>query len=192
MALFFQQKSTVEDFEVFANLPQNSDKIFELVSGEIIQVPSNPYVSEIANLIGFFIRLFLRENKLKGHVTSADGGYIINGDVYAPDVAYISYDRQPELARQGYNPNPPELAVEVIADPNNSQEQTTLRRKVANYLTAGIVLWVVNPEDRSVDVYEMGKAVQVIDEQGILTLDDMLPNFKLAIKDIFPTSETSS
>jgi len=189
MALFFQQKSTIEDFEVFANLPQNSEKILELVSGEIIEVPSNPYVSEIANLISFFIRLFLRQNNLKGHVTGADGGYIINGDVYAPDVAYISYDRQPELARQGYNPNPPELAVEVISDPNNSQEQTTLRRKVGNYLTAGIVVWVVNPEDRTVDVYEMGKAVQIMDEHGILTCDDMLPNFKLAIKDIFPTSE---
>lgn len=187
MALFLQQKSTIQDIEIFANLSQNSEKIFELVSGEIIEVPSNPYVSEIANLISFFIRLFLRENNLKGHVTGADGGYIINGDVYAPDVAYISYDRQPELARKGYNPNPPELAIEVISDTNNSQEQTTLRRKVGNYLTAGIVVWVVNPEDHSVDVYDIGKPVQIFDWQGILTADNILPNFKLAIKDIFPT-----
>jgi Uma2 family endonuclease len=189
MALSFQQKPNIQDFEAFTKLPENNEKIFELINGEILEVPSNPYVSEIANLIGFFIRLFLMQNKLKGHVTGADGGYIINGDVYAPDVAYISYDRQPELARKGYNPNPPELAVEVISDPHNSQEQTTLRRKVGNYLTAGIIVWVVNPEDRTVDVYEIGQSVQVFDETGTLTVEGILPNFKLAVKDIFPAGE---
>lgn len=189
MALTFQHKLTIEDFETLLRLPENSEKIFEFIGGEVLEVPSNPYVSEIANLISFFIRLFLRQNNLKGHITGADGGFIINGDVYAPDVGYISYDRQTELAKKGFNPNPPELAIEVISDTKNSQEQNTLRRKVANYLNAGVVVWVVNPEDQTVDVYEMGQSVQVFHKTDTLTANGILPGFKLVVSEIFPTQE---
>ncbi len=189
MALPIQHKSTIQDFESYTQLPQNNERIFELISGDIIEVPSNPYVSEIANLISFFIRLFLRENQLKGHITGADGGFIINGDVYAPDVAYISYERQPQLAKKDYNPNPPELAVEVISDPTNGQEQTILRRKIINYINAGVIVWVVNPDEKTVEVYMLGEVVKVYTVNDLLTINIILPDFKLPVKEIFSTPE---
>ena len=63
-------------------------------------MPSNPYVSEISALIIFFVQLYLREQGIKGHVTGEAGGYIVSGERYAPDVAFISREKQPELARQ--------------------------------------------------------------------------------------------
>ena len=99
--------STIDEFEVFTNLPENADKLFELIGGEIFEVPSNPYVSELAMIIGALLLAFVKKHKL-GHVTGEAGGYMVSGERYAPDVAFISYEKQPELAKSGYNPNPPD------------------------------------------------------------------------------------
>jgi len=183
-----KQPLTLADFEAFVDLPENSERIFEFISGEIVEVPSNPFVSEIAGLIMFFIRLFLVQNNIAGHLTGEAGGYMVNGERYAPDVAFISYARQPELARSGYNPNPPELAVEVISDPASVEEQTALRRKLANYLAAGTVVWIVDPSARTVEVYSPGQPVQTVSESGTLSGGDLLPGLRIPVKDIFPAS----
>lgn len=180
-----RQHVTLSEFEAFVERPENSEQRFELIGGEIYEVPSNPYVSEIAAKILILIGVYLLEHKI-GHVTGADGGYMVNGERYAPDVAYISYERQPQLARQGYNPNPPELAIEVISDTKNSQEQIVLRRKIANYMSAGVLVWVVNPDEQIVEVYEIGQPVEILDASATLDAGKLLPEFKLPIKDIFP------
>ena len=186
MVASVKQKMSAEAFDQFVQRPENADKLLELIAGEVLEVPSNPYVSEIANLIAFFIRLFLVENKIAGHVTGEAGGYMVGGERYAPDVAYISYARQAELARSGYNPNPPELAVEVISDSENWEEQRQLRIKLSSYLAAGVLVWVVNPEDQLVEVHQVGQSALVVDASGTLTGGEVLPGFKLAVKDIFP------
>ena len=187
MVASVKQKMSAEAFDQFVQRPENAEKILELIAGEVFEVPSNPYVSEIANLIAFFIRLFLVENKIAGHVTGEAGGYMVGGERYAPDVAYISYARQAELARSGYNPNPPELAVEVISDPENWEEHRQLRIKLSSYLAAGVLVWVVNPEDQLVEVHQVGQSALVVDASGTLTGGEVLPGLKLAVKDIFPT-----
>lgn len=184
-----KQKLTIQDFYAFIAKPEHTTTIFELVGGEAIEVPSNPYVSKIAGWILTALNLFLREHDL-GHVTGADGRYIVNGDVYAPDVAYISYARQPELAKQGFNPNPPDLAVEVISDPKNAQEQATLRRKIVNYLSAGTVVWVVDVINETVEVYDGIQQAQVYDSDDTLNGGEWLSGFTLAVKDIFPKKNT--
>ena len=132
-------RMTVTDFDTWADLPENQERRLEYVGGQIIEVPSNPYVSMIAvRIIGFLLD-YLKAHDI-GWVTGEGGGYMVAGERYAPDVAYISRARQPQLARKGYNPNPPDLAVEVISDPDNREEQTALRVKITNYLAAGVVV----------------------------------------------------
>ena len=186
--MVIQTRVTTEAFEALVNQPENSERRFELVSGEVFEVPSNPFVSKIAAKILIFIGIYLLKED-RGHVTGADGGYMVGGNRYAPDVAYISYERQPELATQGYNPNPPELAVEVISAPNNAEEQHKLRLKLTSYLAAGVVVWIVNPFDRTVEVHAAGRDAQALDETGTLSGGDLLPGFELAVKDIFPAEK---
>lgn len=176
---------TAEQFDEFIQRPDLGDVIYELIGGEIVEVPSNTFVSEVAQLIGFFIRLFIRENEIAGHVTGADGGFMVGGERFAPDVAYVSKARQPELAQQGYNPNPPELAVEVISDENNMEEQRNLRRKLASYLAVGTVVWIVYPFSKLVDVHVPGQATRTLGLDDSLDGGEILPGFSLAVKDIF-------
>ncbi len=186
MVTRIRRQMTAAEFEAYIALPENSERRFELIGGEIVEVPSNPFVSEIAMRISIFIGMYLLQHAIKGRLTGEAGGYMVNGERYAPDVAYISYARQPQLAQKGYNPNPPELAVEVISDPTSQDEQTTLRRKITNYLQAGVIVWVVNPYARFVEVHHPEKPLHVLDEGDTLTGDEVLPGFTLAVKDIFP------
>jgi Uma2 family endonuclease len=176
---------SVEQFEDFVDLPQNSEKLFEYIGGEIIEVPSNPFSSKISARITTFIGMYLLQNDI-GHLTGEAGGYQVSGERYAPDVAFISYEKQKNLAEKGYNNNPPDLAVEVMS-PSDSDDK--LRIKVANYQAAGTIVWVVNAKEKQVEVYEPGKPVKILNEAGILLAEAILPGFKLAVKDIFPQQQ---
>jgi len=178
-----RQVVTPEQFEVFVNHPNNVDKLFELIAGEIVEVPSNPYVSQLSLLIGSMILAFVRLHKL-GHVTGEAGGYWVSGERYAPDVGFVSYAKQKELAKHGYNPNPPDLAVEVISS-NSSAELNQLRIKITNYLAVGTVVWVVKPDEKQVEVHRLGHPVVVYHESDTLSGGDVLPNFEMRLTDLF-------
>jgi Uma2 family endonuclease len=176
-------RMTVDEFDEWVNLPEQAEKLFELIGGEIFEVPSNPYSSEVAAEILFRIKLFLRENHIEGHVTGEAGGYQVSGERYAPDVAYISSIKQEKLPyKQGYNSNPPDLAVEVIS-PNDSDRNLAI--KVANYLAAATVVWIVRLVKKEVEIYVAGQPVQILTITDMIDGGDVLPGFVLPVKEIF-------
>ncbi len=105
--------------------------------------------------------------------------------MYAPDAAHISHQRQPSLPRKGFKLGPPDLAVEVISDPTNGQEQQQLRRKVVVYLAASVIVWVVDAEAQMIEVYVPGEPVQLLGIKNTLTIEELLPGFQLPLADLF-------
>lgn len=184
MVFATKPRITAEEFEAFDQLPENAEKKLELIGGEIVEVPSNPYASEIASLINWALVSYIKQNPI-GRVTGEQGGYMVSGERYAPDVAFISKARQPELVRKGYYPQPPDLAVEVISSP---EEEKHLPVKIGNYLAAGTQVWVVFPESQTVQVYAPAQPVKILTITDTLDAPTLLPKFALAVKDIFPTS----
>lgn len=182
MALPTRTVISVEEFDTITRLPENADRLFEYIGGEIVEVPSNPFSSAIASTLSFHVKLHLRETNQTGHVTGEAGGYMVSGERYAPDVAYISKARQPELVKEGYNPNPPDLAVEVVS-PTDSPRRLSI--KIGNYITAGTLLWVVYPDIREIIVHEPGKPVRVRTIDDTLDGGDVLPGFRLPVRDVF-------
>lgn len=173
---------TLEEFETFLQLPENTSRIFELIDGEIVEkMPSNPLSSNIATRIIIPIGNYLATNDI-GYLTTEAGGYKIFGDTYVPDVAFISKSRLPELPYIGFAPIPPDLAVEVVSPTDDKDE---LLSKVANYLAAGVLVWVLYPLEKEVKVFAPGQPVQTVDIKGVLDGGEVLPGFKLAVKDIF-------
>lgn len=174
---------TVEDFDQLAERPENADRRLEYIRGEMVEVVSNNYASVVASKINFFVQLFLAEHGIEGYVTGADGGYQVAGERYIPDVAFISKARQSEPCHDASNPLPPDLAVEVLSP---SDDLNLLRVKIANYLAAGTVVWLVRPDVRTVEVYAPGQPVQPVGADGTLDGGDIRPGFALAVADIFP------
>lgn len=186
--MILRQQVTIEEFDEFIRRPENIERDFEYIGGEIFEVVSNSYSSEIAAIIIVYLGAFLLRHNI-GRLTGADGGYIIAGERYIPDAAFISYARQPKPCREAYNPNPPDLAVEVLS-PSNDDDK--MRIKIANYLLVGVIVWVVNPDTHEVEIYAPGHKVKILSENDTLDGGDVLPGFTLAVKDVFPKEDETA
>jgi Uma2 family endonuclease len=177
-----EKKMTAEDFDRWVTRPENVDRDCEFIGGEIVEVVSNNYSSKITGLIIGYLVLFVTPRQL-GDVTVTNGGYMVNSERYMPDVAYISRVRQPTPSHDAYNPNAPDLAVEVLS-PSNSGSQ--MRVKITNYLLAGTTVWVVDPELKQIEIYVPGQTPRILGVEDTLDGGSILPGFQLRVSDLFP------
>lgn len=178
--VFREKHVTLEDFQVFCDLPQNKNRLFELIGGEIVEKMASFTPSKIAMRIGRFIGNFADS---MGYVTGADGTYILSpGYAVMPDVGYIAKARlpvEPEREVQG----PPDLAVEVKSPTDSKRE---LRLKVEDYLRFGTkMVWLVLPEEQQVEVYIPDADVSEYGLEDTLNGGDVLPGFTLTVKKLF-------
>lgn len=127
--------------------------------------------------------VFLRGKDL-GHLTGEAGGYMIDGERYAPDVAFVAKARQAELDDRGYNQVPPDRAVEVD-HPTTPKSPRDLQVKLWHDHQAGTVVWVVYPEDKTVVVHVAGQMPRIFGVNDTLDSATILPGFTRALKDIF-------
>ncbi len=172
-----RQIVTTEQFDAFLALPENSDKDFELIAGEIVEVPSNTRSSEISITIATYFRMHLIQNTIEGVVTGEAGLYQIGSERYAPDVAF----KRTPTTSEFIDPNPPELAIEVVSP---SDDLRLLSVKISNYLAAGITVWVAYPEDKQVAIHIPGKGAKILTVEDTLIYDG-LPGFALPVRSIF-------
>ncbi|MCD4686215.1 MAG: Uma2 family endonuclease [Anaerolineae bacterium] len=176
------QHMTVEEFEAFAAQVENAERRLEFIGGQTAERIPHSYRSIVAALIAAKIGNFVNQYNL-GYVTGADGGYAVGDDRYIPDVGFISKAKQPEAPHDTFIPQPPDLAVEVIS-PTDRPHET--RIKVINYVAAGTVVWLVDPEQKTVEVYTPGPRVITARLDDTLDGGAVLPGFSLAVREIFP------
>ena len=79
----------------------------------------------------------------------------------------------------------PDLCIEIISQNDNYQD---VEAKVDNYLSDGVkLIWVVNPRNKTVAVYSQGSdLITRLNVEATLSGGDVLPNFALPLKAIFP------
>ena len=174
-------RATIEEFERFITLPENEDRRFEYIGGEIVEVVTDSFCSVVALRIGGRITVYVEDRDL-GYVSGADGGYQVGNDRCIPDVGFISKQRQPETPHGSFIPNHPDLAVEVISP---TDKPKNVRTKTANYVATGTVVWLVDPEAQEIEVHIPGRHVKTYHVDETLEGGDVLPGFKIALKDIF-------
>ncbi len=177
---------TLDEFMAFALRPENAERNFELIGGEMIEVVSNNKASEIAGVFAGELYTFVRPRKL-GRITVSDGGYTISGEQYIPDCAFVSYQRQPHTSTEAYPNVAPELVIEVLSPGNLSsiEEREKLTHTVANYLAAGCEVWLVHPDRQIVEVYITGQPVQTFRNGDVLAGRGILAGFRLAVSDLW-------
>lgn len=185
MAVQTKTPVTVAEFEAFIQLPEHWEQRFELLDGEIVEVPSNPFVSMIAIRITLLIGMYLLQNELQGYITGEGGSFIIDGQIMTPDAAYL----RDLPAKKGFGVTPPVLAVEVVSDPHSNTEQTDLRRKLGHYMRGGVVVWIVDYVTRQVEIHVPGQGMQVMKADDVINGGEVLPGFTLPVRAIFPDEE---
>jgi len=100
------------------------------------------------------------------------------------DAAFIANQSLPaRLSPEGYLDTIPDLVVEVRS---KNDTQPEIDHKVNDYLTAGVrVVWVADPAAGIVTAYRPGQAPQVFGPQDTLTVDDVIPGFRMPVRDVF-------
>ncbi len=175
-----RQRLTLEEFVVFVHQPENLNREFELINGEMIEMsPSRSGYSGIGAKILARLSDYCEKNNLPENITMADGTFDINGNVLVPDVAYKS---TPLEFEQYPDPIPPQLVVEVIS-PND--KATEIREKRQVYIDAGILYWEVYYTGKRVDVYAPGQPMRSLSIDDEVDGGDVLPGFKLSVGAMF-------
>src|SRR6266851_3980382 len=94
-------KLTAADFLALTNQPENANRILELIEGRIVEKMPSFTPSRIASRISYFITEHNLKHGDAGYVTGEAGGYVMTeGNVFNPDVAYISKARLPEIPQR--------------------------------------------------------------------------------------------
>lgn len=174
-----EKRYTVQEFEQVAALPENADRMFELINGEIIEVsPGTTRNSEIGHLLTVMVHLYCREYQLPCHTSGGDGAYRIGDHVIAPDFAY----KRTPMSAEYPDPVPPAWAVEIISP---SDKATSIREKRQIYRDAGILLWEVYPQTQLVDIYAPSQTERTVSADGVLDGGAVLPGFSLPVQQLF-------
>lgn len=183
---------TADEFFEFVNALENRNRNFELVRGEVIEVsrPTRIHGKTCAS-ITFKLELFTRKRK-KGYIVCNDSGVVLEHDpdtVRGPDIAYYEDVQRFEDLPEKWGDTVPRLAVEVLS-PNDTARYLT--EKVNDFLNNGVdVVWVVDPESRTVTIYSRTEGVKSLTEKDTITGGDVLPGFKCKVADFFVLPETA-
>jgi Uma2 family endonuclease len=173
---------TIEAFEQFEQRPENQDRLFELINGEIVEkLPTEEHGVIVVNIVAP-IREWIRQHK-RGRV-GVEVRHNRPGDNFNARLPDISYriDTSAPVVRKGGVPVMPDLAVEVQS-PGQSDE--LMAEKAAYYLANGSrMVWLAYPVRRSVEVRTPGK-VEALAEGDVLDGADILPGFTLPVREIF-------
>lgn len=178
---------TAAAFDAWVPTLPHNDQRYEYISGEIYNGVSNQIASHIAAVFVIVIGMHIRQQKIGGFVTGADGGYAIGDERYIPDVAYIAGPQTP--TGEAYSRNLPALVVEVISNPNSTAEQEALRIKTSNYTAQRIMVWIVNPTTQTVEQHQIGQPVIRYRAEDTLDGGDILPGFRMPLREIFPQGD---
>jgi Uma2 family endonuclease len=174
---------TAEEFALMPDPPDGS--LQELVKGVVITMPppGAPH-GRCCMKTGRRLDVFVEEKKL-GHVLCNDTGFVTErapDSVRGADVAFWSFERLPVLPN-GYIEIAPDLAVEVVSPTDHF---VRLNRKIRQYLERGVrLIWVIDPEDRSVTVYRKGAPDEYLTENDTLSGGDVLPGFTVKVSELF-------
>ena len=181
-----QKLMTADEFFEWVNRPENEGKHFELVRGAVVERPRpGERHCHVCGNVTWVLNDYVRQRR-QGRVLSNDAGIILARDpdtVRGPDVVLfpdvLPYDQLNPKWAEGV----PTLAVEVIS-PNDRIGKVT--RRITELLRAGIrLIWLIDPETRDVTVFQQGQDPQVFDATQELTGDDILPEFRCPVAELF-------
>lgn len=176
------KKLTIEQFEQFEQLPENRDRLLELINGEIVEkMPTEEHGLLSGNVITS-LNNFVKPRRL-GRVGTEVRHRQENDtrNSRLPDVSFTSVQRP--LVRKGSVSHFPDLAIEIKL-PDDSIRK--LREKAEFYLQNGVALvWLIYPEQQMVEVYSLDGDVEILLTGDVVTGGEVLPGFAMPVAEIF-------
>jgi Uma2 family endonuclease len=113
-----------------------------------------------------------------------------NGARKSPDVSWIELDKWNTLTskeREGFPPIVPDFVIELVSPSDlKNQRYEDLQQKMQEYLDNGVKLgWLIEPAAKTVEIYRLGKQVEILNNPKTLSGENVLPEFILDLSEIF-------
>ncbi len=166
-----------------------SNRICELIDATLVEKTMASLESMLATELSYFIRRYLETNDL-GMLTGEAGLLkILPGQIRAPDVSFIRWERFPgrKPPKAAIYAVAPDLAVEILSEGNTKAE---MDRKLRDYFKASVQLvWYIEPETRTARAYTAASVWTEIGPDGSLLGGEGLPGFDLPQTQLFARVE---
>lgn len=179
-------KTSAAQFEAFLALPENANRRFELINGEITEKMPTQLHAYIIQMLSGFLFVFLRQQPLGYALIEAR--YRLPGDDendLIPDLSFVSKGRG-ALVRSGAAPYMPDLAVEAQSE---GQSERFMLDKALLYLANGTrMVWIIYSTRQIVEVLTATER-QLLTIADTLTGGEVLPGFSVPVRDLFPVDE---
>ena len=178
----------ISDEQFYQLCIHNPDTKFERnADGEIVIMP--PTGGETGKRNAKLITRFTIWNEQTGlgEVFDSSTGYQLPSKANrSPDVSWIEKKRWHSLTpeqKQKFIPLAPDFVLELMSP---SDYLANVQLKMKEYLDNGVKLgWLINPGAKQVEIYRLGKDVELLDSPQSLSGEDILPGFVLNLTDIF-------
>lgn len=186
-----QLKPRFQTFEDYLAYDDNSDKLYELFNGELVELPPESGLNvEVATLL---LTLFVTKvgyKRVRGHGLELE----VQGEPRNryPDLTVIREEHIEQLKQRNtirLSMASPLLVVEVVS-PGALQRDRDYVAKRNQYETIGIPeYWIVNPQEKTILVLELVDGSYT--EKNLLSGSDRIssPNFgdlSLTVAEVFP------
>lgn len=179
---------TLSDEQFYQLCQNNRDLRFERnCRGDLmIMSPTGGETGERNSEINYQLRHWNKQSQRGKVFDSSTGFKLPNGSDKSPDAAWIPSEKWNNLTlkqQQGFVPLCPDFVIELRS---KSDDLKVLQEKMLEYLENGTQLgWLINRQDRQVEIYRQGQAVDVLSNPMSLSGENILPNFFLDLAPIW-------
>jgi Uma2 family endonuclease len=165
----------------------NPDLRLELTStGELIVMsPAFPISGEKNGDLFGEVWYWNKQTEL-GRVFDSSTGYdftAIGGGKRSPDVSWIEKSRLEGVSLEQYFEIVPDFVIELRS---MTDRLSALKNKMLEYQRLKVRLGLlVNPQDKQVEIYRVGQAVEVLESPMSVSCENVLPGFVLSLQKIW-------
>jgi Uma2 family endonuclease len=168
---------------------RDNGKRCELIDGELYVSDPSDFVdqSTLINIASASAEC-LRDHQI-GRILPGVGVIFDDYNGVIPDLIFITYERMRKTLREDRFYGAPEIMIEILS-PGTSNERRDRDVKLSLYASNGVgEYWIVDPENRSVEVYRRNEAGNLAFENCLRQTDELtcafLPGFAVSVDKFF-------
>ena len=180
----------------FKSVPLTDDRFYQLCAdnphlrieisadGELVIMP--PAFGETGERnFDLIVQLGIWNRQAKlGRAFDSSTGYILpDRSKFSPDVSWIENSRLVGVNLNQFIPIAPDFVIELRS---TSDRLSALQKKMQIYQANGVRLgWLINPQERQVEIYRLGRSMELIASPSTLAGEDVLVGFSLDLTTIW-------
>ena len=176
---------TATEADALACLDGDNKRLVELIDGTLVEKAMGNRESHVGVVLSTLLSTFATVNDV-GIIGGADSLLrILPEQLRLPDVVFTAWDTlpTPDAHLQPVGDYVPDLLVEVLSAGNTAGE---IARKIREYFRGGArLVWVFEPDDRTVTVYTSARRSRVLTATDTLDGGTVLPGFTLPLADFW-------